>query len=160
MQNETPASSFIDILRKGTPDALAWIKGNQDNPQLSGVVRFFITPYRGILIEAEIFGLPNVRVSGSTNFYGMHIHENGNCTQPFDQTGDHYSYTEAMHPQHSGDLIPLMGNQGYAWAAFYDKRITIPEIIGRSVVIHAMPDDFVTQPSGNSGMKIGCGVIY
>ena len=64
-----------------------------------------------------------------------------------------------MHPQHSGDLIPLMGNQGYAWTAFYDKRITIPEIIGRSVVIHAMPDDFMTQPSGNSGMKIGCGII-
>ena len=39
------------------------------------------------------------------------------------------------------------------------KRITIPEIIGRSVVIHAMPDDFMTQPSGNSGMKIGCGII-
>ena len=100
-----------------------------------------------------------VRIPNSTNFYGMHIHEYGDCTLPFDRTGEHYSYREAVHPQHSGDLIPLMGNQGYAWTAFYDKRITIPEIIGRSVVIHAMPDDFMTQPSGNSGMKIGCGII-
>lgn len=43
--------------------------------------------------------------------------------------------------------------------AFYDKRFKIEEILGRSVVIHAMPDDFKTQPSGDSGMKIGCGVI-
>lgn len=52
-----------------------------------------------------------------------------------------------------------MGNQGYAWTVFYDKRVTIQDIVGRSVVIHAMPDDFMTQPSGNSGAKIGCGVI-
>ena len=56
-------------------------------------------------------------------------------------------------------MIPLFANQGYAWCAFYDKRIALPEIMGRSVVVHAMPDDFVTQPSGNSGEKIGCGVI-
>ena len=56
-------------------------------------------------------------------------------------------------------MIPLMGNQGYAWLAFYDKRFSIPEILGRSVIIHAMPDDFRTQPSGDAGEKIGCGVI-
>lgn len=159
MQNVTPGSFFIDILRKGAPDAVAWISGNAENPRLSGVVRFFFTPYEGILIEAEIFGLPNIKTPQSTNFYAMHIHEYGDCTQPFDRTGEHYSREPALHPQHSGDMIPLLGNQGYAWTAFYDKRITIPEIIGRSVVIHAMPDDFMTQPSGASGMKIGCGVI-
>lgn len=159
MQNTTPGANFIDILEDGKPDAVAWINGNAENPQLSGVVRFFLTDYRGILIEAEMYGLPNVKIPNSTNFYGMHIHEYGDCTQPFDRMGEHYSYREVLHPQHSGDLIPLMGNQGYAWTAFYNKRITLPEIIGKSVVIHAMPDDFMTQPSGNSGMKIGCGVI-
>ena len=64
-----------------------------------------------------------------------------------------------MHPQHTGDMIPILGNQGYAWTSFYDKRFKIPEIIGRSVIIHAMPDDFMTQPSGASGVRIGCGVI-
>lgn len=159
MQNTTPGSFFIDILRKGTPDATAWIKGNEQNPQLSGAARFYYTPYEGTLVEVEVFGLPNVRIPDSANFYSMHIHENGNCTSPFDQTGDHYSREPEQHPQHTGDMVPLLGAQGYAWTSFYDKRLRIPEIMGRSVVIHAMPDDFHTQPSGDSGMKIACGVI-
>lgn len=160
IKETTPGMIFANILQNAQPDALAWIRGNEDNPQLSGLVKFFFTPYEGILIEAEIFGLPNIAVPESSNFYAMHIHENGNCNQPsFSQTGEHYTRGQEFHPQHDGDLIPLMGNQGYAWTAFYDKRIIIPEIIGRSVVIHSMSDDFMTQPSGNSGTKIGCGVI-
>ena len=55
----------------------------------------------------------------------------------------------------------VLENKAYgdAWTAFYDKRVRIQEIMGRSVIIHAMPDDFTTQPSGNSGTKLGCGVI-
>lgn len=159
MRENTPGLAFSDILRNGRPDAVAWITGNRENPQLSGLVKFYMTPYQGILVEAEIFGLPNIRAQDSTNYYAMHIHENGDCTPPFDKTGNHYSYRPEMHPNHAGDLMPLLGNQGYAWGAFYDKRFTVTEIIGRSVVIHALPDDFTTQPSGNSGEKIGCGVI-
>lgn len=159
MRENTPGLAFSDILRNGRPDAVAWVTGNRENPQLSGLVKFYLTPYQGILVEAEIFGLPNIRTQNSTNYYAMHIHENGDCTPPFDKTGAHYSYRPAMHPEHSGDLMPLLGNQGYAWGAFYDKRLTVAEVIGHSVVIHALPDDFTTQPSGNSGEKIGCGVI-
>ncbi|MDD3253572.1 MAG: superoxide dismutase family protein [Lachnospiraceae bacterium] len=159
MRSNTPGTIFSEILREGQPQAVAWISGNAANPQLSGVVKFYDTPYEGILIEAEVFGLPNVTQPGSSNFYALHIHENGNCTKPFQLTGAHYSRTAMPHPYHSGDLLPLLGNQGYAWLAFYDKRITIAEINGRSVIIHAQPDDFTTQPSGNSGEKIGCGVI-
>lgn len=159
MPDTTPSAIFNDILRRNAPDAVAWIRGNEDNPQLSGVVRFFSTPYEGTVVEAELFGLPNIRIPHSSNFYAMHIHENGNCSLPFDKTGEHYSRTPESHPQHTGDMVAIMGNQGYAWTAFYDKRFKIPEIMGRSVIIHAMPDDFMTQPSGNSGEKIGCGVI-
>ena len=56
-------------------------------------------------------------------------------------------------------MIPLLGNQGYAWTSFYDKRFAIDDIIGKSVVIHSRRDDFTTQPAGDSGEKIGCGVI-
>lgn len=87
MQNTTPGANFIDILEDGKPDAVAWINGNAENPQLSGVVRFFLTDYRGILIEAEMYGLPNVKIPNSTNFYGMHIHEYGDCTQPSGNSG-------------------------------------------------------------------------
>ena len=53
----------------------------------------------------------------------------------------------------------LLGNQGYAFSVFYDKRYTIQEIIGRSVIIHEKPDDFTSQPAGNAGDKIACGTI-
>ncbi len=159
MRDVTPAQTFSWTMQNRLPDAVAWITGNQDAPHLSGLVRFYTTIYDGILVEAEIFGLPNLTEAGSTNFYGMHIHEYGDCSENFTHTGDHYSRQNVPHPQHTGDLPPLLGNQGYAWTAFYDKRFGIPEILGRSVIIHRMPDDFVTQPSGNSGEKIGCGVI-
>lgn len=159
MTDMTPGMIFTDILRNGRPEAAAWIGGNAQNPQLSGIVRFFATPYDGVLIEAEVFGLPNISVKQSSDFYAMHIHEKGDCTLPFDRTGDHYDPAGVPHPDHAGDMIPLMGNQGYAWAAFYDKRFSIPEILGRSVIIHSLPDDMETQPSGGAGAKIGCGVI-
>lgn len=159
MGEQTPAALFRDIMRNDLPDAQAWIRGNAQNPQLSGLVKFYATPYGGVIVEAEIFGLPNITQQHSTDFYGFHIHQYGNCTPPFDNAGEHYSNTQAMHPDHTGDLVPLLGNQGYAWLAFYDKRFTVPEIIDKSVIIHDMPDDFRTQPAGNSGNRIGCGVI-
>lgn len=160
MGNVTPEMIFTDILAHGKPEAMAWISGNEQNPQLNGTVRFFQTSYGGVLVEAEVFGLPDADTSAAGAFYAMHIHENGDCALPFDKTGDHYNPAGMPHPDHAGDMVPLMGNKGYAWLAFYDMRITIPEIKGRSVIIHRMPDDFHTQPSGNAGTKIGCGVIW
>lgn len=159
MYQFTPRLTFNQILENNRPEATAWVTGNSQEPQLSGLVKFFTTPYGGVLVESEIFGLPNVSEEGSTRFYAMHIHEYGNCSDNFTKTGDHYNPTNQPHPDHAGDLIPLLSNQGYAWSAFYDKRFTIADILGRSVIIHAMPDDFMTQPSGNSGAKIACGVI-
>lgn len=159
MYQPTPADSFLYLLNQGQPRAIAWIQGNASQPQLSGAVKFYQTPYGGVLVEAEIFGLPNINTPGSSDYYAMHIHESGNCARPFDQTGNHYNPTNMPHPQHAGDMPPLLGNQGYAYQVFYDKRFSIDEIIGRSVIIHSHADDFMTQPSGNSGDKIGCGTI-
>ena len=47
----------------------------------------------------------------------------------------------------------------YAQMSFYNKRFTIPEIYGKSIIIHGSRDDFTSQPSGMSGDKIACGVI-
>ncbi len=159
MNAYTQGTIFCDILVKGEPAAIAEIKGNADYPKLSGTVKFFDTPYDGILVEAEIYGLPNRQENGGSQFYAMHIHEKGDCSGAFENTGAHYSKTAMPHPFHSGDLVPLLGNQGYAWTAFYDRRIMVSEIIGRSVIIHENADDFTTQPSGNAGKKIGCGVF-
>lgn len=155
----TPRISFLELLTYERPDAAAWISGNTSHPSLSGLVKFYRTTYGGILVEAEIFGLPNINQQGSSDFYAMHIHEFGDCSDNFENTGSHYNPSTDPHPYHAGDLLPLMGNQGYAWSAFYDKRFTIEEIIGKSVIIHSNRDDFTTQPSGDSGTKIGCGEI-
>lgn len=159
MTNPTPADAFAGILLHQPPAATAWIQGGSSNPDLSGSVRFYQTPYGGILAETQIFNMPNIRTQRSSDFYGIHIHENGDCSNHFNNTGNHYNPSHAEHPQHSGDMPPLLANQGYAYSVFYDKRFTLEEIIGKSVVIHSMRDDFTSQPSGDSGTKIGCGVI-
>lgn len=159
MQQITPRILFLQKLEENRPDAMAWVTGDDVEPQISGLVKFYSTPYGGVLVDAEIFGLPDVGTPNSSDFFAMHIHEFGDCTKPFDKTGAHYNPTNQPHPQHAGDMVPLLGNQGYAYVSFYDKRFTIDDIIDRSVIIHQKPDDFTTQPSGNSGTKIACGVI-
>lgn len=148
---------YGSILSRHIPKAVAWVQGNRENPKLSGVVSFYSTMRRGILISTEIFGLPDKE--NKTGFYGMHIHQYGNCEKDFSQTGSHYNPGNIMHPMHAGDLPPLLSNHGYAWMAFYDDRFSIDDVIGRSVIIHGQRDDFYTQPAGDSGEKIACGVI-
>lgn len=155
----TPRINFTQLITYERPEAAAWVTGNTANPRLSGLVKFYQTTYGGVLVEAEIFNLPNIEAQGSSNFYAFHIHEFGNCSDNFQKAGGHFNPTNASHPNHAGDMPPLMGNQGYAWTAFYDKRFTIDEIIGKSVIIHAGRDDFTSQPSGDSGPMIGCGEI-
>lgn len=145
------------VLSQRKPDAVAWIKGNEQNPGLSGQMYFYNIARSGILISVEIFGLPDWE--NATGFYGMHIHEYGDCSDAFQKTGSHYNPGNFQHPMHAGDLPPLLSNHGYAWMAFYDHRLSIKEVIGKSVIIHSKRDDFTTQPSGDSGEKIGCGVI-
>ena len=97
------------------------------------------------------------------NFYGFHIHEGGSCTgdatDPFKDAGGHYNPTNQEHPFHAGDMPVIMGNQGAAWFQFYTNRFYPEEIVGKTVVVHDMPDDFRSQPSGDSGVKIACGRI-
>ena len=93
----------------------------------------------------------------------MHIHEGAECYgnnhDPFADAGMHYNPYDCAHPYHAGDLPPLFSAHGIAWEAVLTDRFTVEEIIDRTVIIHAMPDDFKSQPSGNSGEKIACGVI-
>lgn len=63
-------------------------------------------------------------------------------------------------PYHAGDLPPLFGNQGYAFSAFVTDRFAVREIVEKTIIIHSKPDDFKTQPSGDSGEKMACGKIF
>lgn len=64
-QSVTPADIFADLLRFRAPAAIAWVRGGSAAPNLSGLVKFYQTPYGGVLVEAEIFNLPNKQAPGS-----------------------------------------------------------------------------------------------
>ena len=77
----------------------------------------------------------------------------------FSDTGGHYNPGGREHPRHAGDLPPLLSMAGRAFLAVETGRFTPCEVVGRTVVIHGSADDFHTQPAGNAGKKIACGVI-
>lgn len=116
-----------------------------------------------MLVTADIYGLPTGETGCDSGVFGFHIHEGEDCgsngQEPFSNTKGHYNPGDCPHPYHAGDLPPLFENDGYAYMSFLTNRFTATEIIGRTVVIHLKPDDFHSQPSGNSGEKIACGVI-
>lgn len=138
------------------PDAGARIQGGTEDPQLSGCVRFY--QGRGcVLVVAEISGLPE----SDTGFFGFHIHRDESCSGvDFSRTGSHSNPTGQVHPKHAGDLPPLLACHGNAYLSVKTDRFSVNEIIGRTVVIHSDPDDFHSQPAGNAGKKIACGVIH
>ena len=151
--------SHTNMLSCATPFAMAQITGNADNPLLTGTALFYHSSMDGILIQVEIFHLPDEKMPDVSGFFGMHLHEVGDCTLPFNKTGGHFNPNNRQHPDHAGDFPPLLSDHGYAWIAFYDARLSASDVIGNSIIIHAQRDDFTTQPSGNSGDKIGCGVV-
>ena len=97
------------------------------------------------------------------NLLNMHIHEGGSCTgnasDPLADAGMHYNPNKCPHPEHAGDLPSLFTTKGNAFLAVLTDRFSINEIIGKTVIIHSAPDDFGTQPAGNSRSKIACGEI-
>lgn len=138
------------------PAAVAEINGMSE---INGLALFYPHPESGMFVQVEMNNLPDEIYPNSSGFFGMHIHEFGNCTEPFNQTGNHHNPDKLTHPNHAGDFPPLLSYKGYAWMTFYNGRLTIDEILNRSLIIHESKDDFTTQPSGNSGQKIACGVI-
>ncbi len=139
--------------------ARAEVSGSKEYRNIKGTVTF-VQKKDGIQISADIHGLPD---GGCSAFFGFHIHEGraclGNSVDPFADAKMHYNPTGLDHPCHAGDLPPLFSSGGRARMSFVTDRFKLSEVIGRAIVIHSMPDDFTTQPSGNSGEKIACGII-
>ena len=144
------------------PDAVAIMRGNRKNNRLDGTVKFY-QAINGVFVIADIRGLPYSLKKCGNNIYGFHIHSGTECTgnsdDLFANSGTHYNPLNCPHPYHAGDMPPLFGVSGHAILAFLTDRFTLNEVIGKAVIIHDKPDDFTTQPSGNSGNKIACGII-
>jgi superoxide dismutase, Cu-Zn family len=118
-----------------------------------------------------------VRVTGEITGHtkgpkGFHIHEKGDCSDDKGMsTGGHFNPDKHQHGgpydpvKHSGDLGNIVFNdQGVAKVNFTVGDIAVSKdgpngIIGRAVIVHAGTDDFKTDPTGNAGGRVACGVI-
>ncbi len=150
MEAETIAQKAICVLH-GT-------SGND----ISGIITF-TTSSSGVLVEADVYGL-------TPGKHGFHIHEFGDCSAADGSSaGGHFNPEHMKHggPQnvvrHEGDLGNLEADQtGRARMSNLDPAISLSgphTIIGYSVVIHAQEDDLISQPTGNAGARVACGVI-
>jgi superoxide dismutase, Cu-Zn family len=149
-----PKSAHADIMdAKGAKVGTAKIKAVKD----------------GVEISVKVMGLPE-------GDHGIHIHTVGKCEGPaFTTAGGHFNPTSAHHGMnntmdphpHLGDLPNLkVAADGKGSATIVAKEVTLGDGAnslfhdgGTSLVIHEKADDYMTDPSGNSGSRIACGVV-
>jgi len=142
--------------------ARAVLKPTEGN-QASGEVVFTASD-KGVKIVAEVSGLtPN-------STHGFHIHEFGDCSAPdASSAGGHYNPEDSIHagpddrPRHLGDLGNVTADgAGNARYERIDELIVLEgehSIIGKSVIVHRDEDDLTSQPTGNAGPRVACGII-
>lgn len=125
---------------------------------VSGTVTFEETD-EGVLVSGMIEGLE----SGA---HGFHVHQYGDCSAADGSSaGGHFNPTDNDHGapdstnRHMGDMGNIEVNGGSATVDYTDKVLEIDEIIGRAVIVHAGEDDLTSQPAGDAGSRIACGVI-
>jgi Cu-Zn family superoxide dismutase len=148
-------------------EAIAYIKGGPLAPRINGVVYFRDVP-GGTEVCVEVNGLPDYQPankhSNPIGPHGFHIHklctcEVGDPEDPFQAAGEHWNPDNQPHGNHAGDFPVLFSNGGYARMCFFTNRFKPKDVIGRAVIIHQNPDDYRTQPTGNAGKRLACGVI-
>ena len=110
--------------------------------------------------------------NATPGLHGVHIHEYGDCSSPDGKSaGGHWNPTDVAHGKwgegefHLGDIGNInVGEDGMGsielatdlWEIGTGADI---DVVGKSIIVHADADDFISQPSGNAGARIGCGVI-
>ena len=146
----------------GGPAAVAELQPTRGHGA-SGSVRF-TQQAEGVLVVARVSGL------NPGQQHGFHIHEKGDCSSGdgmsagghFNPGGQPHGPQDAAH--HAGDLPALRADaSGKVDASFSVRGLTIgagpDDIVGKGLIVHAAPDDYRTQPTGNAGARIACAVI-
>jgi Cu-Zn family superoxide dismutase len=144
------------------PSAVAELQPTRGNA-VAGTVRF-TQQDGGLFVVADVSGLKPGQE------HGFHIHEKGDCSSGDGlSAGGHFNPGGMPHgpqdgPHHAGDLPALHADSsGHAKASFAIKGLDIGsgpnDIVGRGLIVHTSPDDYKTQPTGNAGARVACGVI-
>jgi superoxide dismutase, Cu-Zn family len=158
-------SSNMGSMMSGSdgPRAEAQLKSTAGN-SATGMVNF--TKSGGaVMVKGEVRGLkPNAEL-------GFHVHEKGDCSSPDgNSAGGHFNPDGKPHGEpgsmthHAGDF-PMLKTDAAGVAAFSFQSSTISigsgmaDIVGKGLIVHAQPDDYKTQPTGNSGARLACAVI-
>lgn len=144
------------------PDAVAKIAAASGS-SVTGTVTFFRLSNGGVHVDANIAGL-------TPGEHGFHVHEFGDCNGTnASRAGGHFNPTAMDHgsqdgEHHAGDMQNMVADaDGKAHYSGDFPSLAIGsgdrDVLGKSVIIHESPDDYKTQPAGNSGKRVGCGVI-
>lgn len=149
------------------PMSIAYISGGPLAPNINGFV-LFKEVIGGTMVYVNLTGLPNYTPAKDgkppIGPHGFHIHEFGNCSvgspeKPFMDSGGHWNPTNQPHGNHAGDFPVLFSNNGRAIMSFFTNKFRPNDVIGKSIIIHENPDDYRSQPSGDAGLRLACGVI-
>ena len=151
---------------EGSADkAASAVMAAKSGSQVAGTLEM-MTMGNGVHVMGTLTGLaPN-------QSFGFHVHEKGDCSAA-DATsaGGHFNPTAQPHgsaesaAHHAGDMDNIKSDEnGSERVSFHIENVGLgngsaTDINGRALVVHAKPDDYTTQPSGNSGDRIACGVI-
>jgi Cu-Zn family superoxide dismutase len=141
--------------------AVAVLEPTQGN-NAAGTVWFTSGP-GGVTVKASLKGL-------AAGNHGFHVHEFGDCTAADGASaGGHFNPKGSPHgaptdaARHAGDLGNVQAAaDGTATLEWKDSAMKLdgPDgVIGHAVIVHASPDDMKTQPTGNAGGRVACGVI-
>ncbi len=144
------------------PSATAELSPTQGNTA-RGTITFTQSGDR-VKVVASLSGLP-------AGPHGLHVHEKGDCSAPdgmsagghFNPLGKPHGHYESSE-RHAGDMPSIVADAaGNATLTVTLDTIAVgtgpADIVGKSVIVHKDPDDYKTQPTGNSGARIACGVI-
>ena len=143
----SPVTQASAELRNAAGDVVGWAKLTED---ATGSVH----------VNVQVAGLAAGR-------HGIPIHNTADCTPPFTAAGGHHNPLGITHGDHAGDLPNLTVNvagRGHLdgttdGATLSPSVISVFDGNGSALIIHAATDDYVTDPTGNSGARIACGVI-
>lgn len=150
-----------------TPETLSADMRDADGASV-GTVTFAATPSGLVHVTVELLGLP-------AGPHGFHVHERGECDAAggFESAGGHLAGTHdhgvmAEGGPHPGDFPNIqVPDSGALTVEFFAERISVgtdgenplADADGAAVIVHAGPDDYTSQPAGDAGDRIACGVI-
>jgi Cu-Zn family superoxide dismutase len=128
-----------------------------------GTVHFQNAGDDGVEVVADLTGVP-------PGVHGFHVHEKGDCGNNATNAGAHFNPFGSVHgapdavSHHAGDFGNVTADdKGEVHARFTTHSISINSdsngVVSHAVVLHGNPDDLVSQPAGNAGPRIACGVV-